>query len=72
MRGLSVTAASCRASDAVEARMTRREIEWMLIFLQRAVPRGEQEITQLVSIVEKLRASLHRSSDTQSTDISQI
>lgn len=52
--------------------MTRNETEWVIHFLERSIPRGEQETIQLVRIVEKLRASLHRSSDTQNTDTSQI
>lgn len=44
--------------------MTQDEIKWLIMFLERSVPRGEAETVTLVKLVTKLRQSLRHSSDT--------
>lgn len=42
----------------VEVKLTRADIEWLLLFLSRTVPKGQQEEDAAVRLMEKLTAAM--------------
>jgi len=42
----------------VEVKLTRADIEWLLVFLNRTVPKGQIEEDAAVRLIEKLTAAL--------------
>lgn len=42
----------------MEVKLTRADIEWLLLFLSRTVPKGQQEEDAAVRLMEKLTAAM--------------